>query len=381
MLPTLKNPSRFKNKRVLIRLALNVPIKNNIVSDTYRITQTLPTLRFLRKAGAKMIAVSHLGSDGSATLVPVAEYLSQFFSVTFLPDENHRETLARVGALKPGTLAVVENIRRYVGEERNLPALVKELAELGDIFVNEDFPSAHRAHASVVGLPKLLPSYVGFNFAKEVEHLSLAFTPRHPFVFVLGGAKFSTKVPLLKKFLRMADTIFINGALANTFFKFLGYEVGQSLVDHDTSSVGEFLKNKKIILPRDVVVRGPRGTRTVSPINIMPDETILDSGPFSMTDIESKIQKAKMILWNGPLGKYEEGFTQATERLATIIAQAGKKNNAETIVGGGDTVAAIDKLNLFKKFTWVSTGGGAMLDFLAKGTLPGIEAVLKGKRK
>lgn len=356
-------------RRVLLRLDLNVPVAEGQITEDFRLRRALPTVQFLKERGAKIVILSHLGSDGHQSLQPVADYFNRietvapvkFFSTIPTPDQLGEESVV-----------MIENLRQETGEATNDPIFVERLAALGDIFVNDGFAVAHRFHASIVGLPKLLPSFLGPLFAEEIKNLSQAFAPPHPFVLLLGGAKFSTKLPLVKKFLPLADGIFIYGALAHAFFKELGYETGQSLVEKDTSTVRPFLNEPKIYLPTDVRVKNGEIIEMKYPDALLRDDTIMDVGPDSVEHFREVAAAAKMILWNGPLGRFEYGFRGSTDGVAKLIA--GNKN-ARTIVGGGDTIAAIETLRLFDQFSFLSTGGGAMLDFLAIGTLPGLEAI------
>ena len=228
---------------------------------------------------------------------------------------------------------------------------------MGDIYVNDAFSVSHRAHASVVSVPKYLPSYAGFQLEAEVKNLSHAFkNPKHPFLFILGGAKFSTKMPLIKKYLKLADFVFIGGALANYFLKAKGYNIGKSLVDDINYGIASILKNKKLILPTDFIIK---------------NKAIVDIGEKSIENLEVIIKKSKLILFNGPLGKYEDGGAVGTKKILKFISSV----KAESIIGGGDTVALISEMKMQNKFSFVSTGGGATLDFLANGTLPGIKAL------
>jgi phosphoglycerate kinase len=246
------------------------------------------------------------------------------------------------------------------------------LAELGDIYINDAFPVSHREDASIILLPTLLPAYAGLQMAEEIKHLSRAFeNPEHPFLFILGGAKFSTKLPLITKYLELADQVFIGGALANDFLKAKGYEVGQSLVSDTDNGIGAILSNKKLILPQDVIVQSDAKLVNKNIDAVTKDECILDIGRGTVNDVGALIAKSKFILWNGPLGKYEAGGAQSTKEILKLVAASG----AESIIGGGDTAALINEMNLEKNFSFVSTGGGATLDFLANGTLPGIKAL------
>jgi phosphoglycerate kinase len=237
--------------------------------------------------------------------------------------------------------------------------------------VNDAFSVAHRKHASVVGVPALLPSAIGLQFQKEIENLSQALHPEHPFLFVLGGAKIETKLPLLKKFLRLADTVFVGGALANTLLFAQGHPVGASVFDKDVGDLQDVLGFSSLHTPDDVVVRRDGKAHSVSNQHVGTKDMIVDVGPGSIQSLRDTVARAKLIVWNGPLGWYEEGFTQGTEELLRMIAES----KATSIIGGGDTVALVSSLKLENKFTFVSTGGGAMLDYLANETLPGLEAL------
>lgn len=374
-LPVITKVKNLKGKRVLLRLSLNVPVHNRGITNDYRIKRALPTLQFLQKAGAKTLVLSHSDYDEpkKPALRSVARYLNTFTPTGFLPLDQGFPEKEFVRDMKEGSIFVLDNIRKLPGEVENDPVFAKELASYGDIFVNEDFAVSHRKHASVVGLPKHLPSYFGPLFVEEVEQLSRAFKPRHPFVAILGGAKFSTKVPLVKRFLQTADRVFISGALANTFFRELGYETGKSLVDKDPINLKPFLNNKKISLPSDVTVKSAKKIQVKSPVEVEKGENMLDVGPASVEEMVEALEGARLVVWNGPLGNFERGFSKQTEKLARVVAEA----DAHSIVGGGDTVAAIEKLGIMDQFGFVSTGGGAMLEFLANETLPGIVAIMK----
>lgn len=364
----------LKGKRVLLRLDLNVPIKEGVIGDTFRLEAVVPTIKLLLEKKAKIIIISHLGSDGSASLAPVVNYFSRQFKTVFFPDWDN---LFHLDNLADDEIAILENVRRLRGEMENDPQTAKLLANLADIFVNDAFSVSHRAQASTVGVPAYLPSYFGPLFVREEENLAKAFKPAHPFLFILGGLKFQTKIPLLKKFVSQADNIFIGGALANSFYKKLGYEIGTSMVDSNLSGMTDFLKNKNIQLPLDVVTTQDHKEFVRLPEQVKAREMIVDDGPESIAWLREKAAAAKFILWNGPLGNFEQGFNKATLEIARAVATSA----AFSVVGGGDTVASIADLKLEKEFGFISTAGGAMLDFLAEGTLPGIEAVLKSRKK
>jgi phosphoglycerate kinase len=351
---SIKELKDIKGKRALVRVDFNVPIKNGRVEDDFRIKKSLPTIEYLRSQGARITLLTHLGKDGSQSLDPVIE---RFFEVSKIPQ---------------GEVIFYDNVRKFPEEESNDPDFAATLATHGDFFVNEAFSVSHRVHASIVGIPKLLPSYAGFQLEEEVNNLSQAIkNPPHPFLFILGGAKFSTKIPLIKKYLELADQIFIGGALSNDALKARGYEVGRSLVDEAEDEIKNVIDNEKLIVPVDVMVQV--GDRLVNRKvdEIKKEETILDVGEETLKKLEPYIQGAKLILWNGPLGKYEVGGEKGTKKILKMVADS----QAKSIIGGGDTVAIISAMNLEKDFTFVSTGGGATLEFLSRGTLPGIQAL------
>lgn len=366
-LPTIKDIGNLKSKVVLLRIDLNVPIENGVIKDDYRIKRSLKTLDFLRQAGAKVIIISHTEALGDGSLCPIAKYMG----VPFVDMHAKDFSSESLSFMKDGDVVLLENLRKDPGEKKNDPVFAKKLASLADVYVNEAFSVSHRRHSSVVGVPKLLPTYFGFLFLEEVENLSKAFSPAHPFIFILGGAKFETKLPLVKKFLNSADKIYIGGALMNSFYKEQGLEIGKSLSDEVKLGLKELLLNKKIIIPEDVVV-GATNCKCIKNVeDVKKEDMIGDVGPKFADEMDSAVLSAKFVLWNGPLGLVESGFDDSTTGLAKTIAIS----DATSIVGGGDTVAAIKGLDIQDRISFISTGGGAMLDFLANGTLPGIDIV------
>lgn len=389
MLKSIAEVDGLKGKRVLLRLDLNVPIQRGVITDDFRIQSVIPTINLLRDAGAKVIIVSHIegkkngggkgagGKVATDTLKPVADYLiAKKIPLTFVPKLFVSAAQKELDAMRDGDVLMFENLRANKGETENNDQFAEKLAAMAEVYVNEAFPVSHRAHASIVGVPKFLPSYAGPIFMREVAQLGRAFKPEKPFLFILGGAKFDTKMPLIKKFIDSADFLFIGGALANDFYKERGLEVGESMVSGGEYHLSELLDTKKVFIPTDVVtiqagIEGALGRKTKVPERVARNERILDLGTQSLAQLEKLVSRSRFILWNGPLGDYEEGFSEGTKKLAEIISKA----NAHSVVGGGDTVAAIRTLGLMDKFTFVSTGGGAMLDFLANETLPGIKAL------
>ena len=375
---TLRDIENLKGVKVLVRVDFNVPIRNGAVADDTRLRAAMPTIDFLRAKGAKVILMSHLESNdgGVPTLAPVADYLRAKLALPVMFIKNIRTANDLIeNELKDGGCMLLENLRSFPGEKENDPPFARELASLADIYVNEAFSVCHREHASIVSVPKFLPSYAGLELEKEIANLSKVFDPAHPFLFILGGAKFETKLPLLSKFLGLADTVFVGGALANDFFKAKGYETGKSLLSQGDLDLAPFMSSPKLVLPFDVT---DQNKAVKAPDQIGPDDKIMDAGPKTTAFLETKIQGARFILWNGPLGMYEDGYRQPTLDLAKLVGEA-TIHSAETIVGGGDTLAAIASLGLSDKFSFISIAGGAMLDFLAKGTLPGIEALNASK--
>jgi phosphoglycerate kinase len=368
---SIKQIKNLRDQAVLLRVDFNVPIKNGKVEDNFRIIKALPTIKFLQKKGAKIILITHLGKGGE-TLLPVAKVLNKIIKIKFIPEVVGSSVVSAVSKMKNSEVILLENLRNNQGEQKCDKVFASELAKLANIYVNECFSVDHREDASIVLLPKLLPSYAGFQLEEEVKNLSHAFkNTKHPFLFILGGAKFSTKMPLIKKYLKLADCIFVGGALSDDFLKAKGYEIGASLVDETNYGISEILKNKKLILPEDVIVRSGNKLINRKVTEVEKDEIILDIGTATIKKLVPLIKKSKLILWNGPLGKYEDGGASGTKKVLKMVAST----KVESIVGGGDTVALISEMRMEKKFSFVSTGGGATLDFLANGTLPGIKAL------
>lgn len=375
-LPRITDVVDLEGKFVFVRSALNVPTKDKVVLDVFRITQSLETIKYLCEKGAKVIICSHLGKDGAQSIAPVFEILKKSISVVLSSEITGSFTSSLRNGLKNGEALLLENVRKDERELSNDTVFAQELAALADIFVNDDFAASHREHTSLHAICDLLPSYVGINFAHEYEELSKALHPNSPSLFILGGAKFETKMPLVEKFLTLYDHVFIAGALANDFFKAKGYEVGTSLVS-DMSLVGSpLLTHPKILLPTDVVVSKEEGQRIASLEDVQKDESILDAGPATLTMLEPYIQNAGTILWNGPLGNYEGGFKDQTLACANLIA----KSDAYSVIGGGDTVASIESLHNEDQYSFLSTAGGAMLTFLELGSLPALDALLKTQK-
>lgn len=372
MLKSITEATILPGTRVLVRANLNVPMEQGSVADTSRALGNLPTLRFLKGKGAKTILVGHVSVEGES-LKPVADILAQHVPVSFLEspfDEVGKEKLEH---MQDGDIVCLENIRQFPEEEKNDGAFAQKLAGLADIFVNDDFTSAHRVHASIVGVPHYIPSYMGMRFAEEYEHLSEAFHPQHPAVLIVGGAKPETKLPIITALAPHMDSVFVFGVSGNSLLKTKGFSVGTSRV----ASVNEEVLRTIVAMPHvstytDVLTLGVDGKEHVlKPEALGPDDTIVDAGPETLAHLAQVVSSAAFVLWNGPLGLYEKGFSVGTQECARAIASS----RAESIVGGGDTDAVLAEGHISGTFTFTSSAGGAMLEFLAQGTLPGIDAL------
>jgi phosphoglycerate kinase len=359
----------LKGKYVLVRSSLNIPLQDNTVRNSFRIKRALPTLRYLHEAGARTIILSHLGRKPEESLKPVFEELSKNLPIHWGGAVTGDEFISRKDILADGEILMAENLRQDTRERENDPEFVTYLSSLGEIYVNDAFAEAHREHASTFGLAQKLPAYAGLTLEEEVAELSKVMQPKSPSLFLLGGAKFETKMPLVEKYLELYDQVFIAGALMNDIFKAKGYEVGKSLVSDISLTGSAILDNPKLIIPIDVVVDGPDGKVVKAPNQVLPEESIMDVGPLTVDMLVTYIEKAQTVLWNGPFGAYEMGYTQSTEKIAKHAAES----DAFCVIGGGDTVAAIEKLELNDQYGFVSSGGGAMLAFLENGSTSVIE--------
>lgn len=379
------------NRKILIRVDYNVSFGKNgqIVNDT-RIKKSLPTLKLLLEGKNKLILMSHLGKpkgkDLTFSMKPVAERLQKYlpeYKVTLINDFQTEKELLSTQAEKD--VFILENTRFYDGEKKNDPEFSKQLASLAEIFVSDAFGSVHRAHASVVGVAQFLPSYGGLLLKKETESIYKAINnPQRPVIAIVGGAKISTKIGLINKLLEITDYVLIGGAMANTFWKAQEYEIGKSLFEPEfitqAKSLIEKSKQKNnLVIPIDGLVGNPEDLTTPgvakknNEINL--DDNILDIGPETIKTFTQYISQAKTIIWNGPVGYFEnENYKIGTDAIYEAIVS---KNNTVSIVGGGDTLTAIKNKKTNNKITHISTGGGAMLELIEKGTLPGIEALKK----
>lgn len=376
-----------QGKKVLVRVDFNVPIKDGVVQDDTRVRAAMPTIEYLLEKGAAVILFSHLGRpkggpDPKYSMKPVADYLGGLMGkpVAFAEDCVGETAAKQAAALKPGDVLVLENTRFHPEEEKNDLELARQMAALADLYVNDAFGSAHRAHSSTEGVARFLPAVAGFLMEKEIQYLSQAIeTPKRPFVAILGGAKVSDKIGVIKNLLLKADAILIGGGMANTFFKAQGYPVGGSLVEDEVLELAKELLAEggtKLRLPVDVVIAQAleEGAESkVMPVGPIPEGwKILDIGPETVESYGKVIANAATVVWNGPMGVFEVGsFAKGTFGIAEAMA----KSKAVTIVGGGDSASAIQKSGLADKITHISTGGGASLEMLEGLVLPGVAAL------
>jgi phosphoglycerate kinase len=369
-----------KNQKVLLRLDFNVPTNaNGVIQETFRIDESIPTIAGLQKKGTKVIIIAH---KESGTLEEVGMYLKKKLAkntFTFIDKTLGEEVLNKIESMKAGEVLLLENLRLTVGEKENDREFAELLAGYADVYVNDAFSASHRKHASIVGVPTMMKKQnkkvgLGPLFERELKELNKVLTPRRPFFFILGGAKFDTKLKLLTNYTRIADHVFVGGALAHPFFKNFKYEIGQSFIDNEVKLNKSILEAHNLILPSDVVTDMGR---ICFADKVLPREAITDFGPKTLSQLIETAKTAKTIVWNGPMGMYEKGFDKGTRELLIAL---GNLKNKTVILGGGDTVAVANKLLKSKKyanlkFTHISTGGGAMIDYLSHGTLPGIDAI------
>jgi phosphoglycerate kinase len=381
-------------KVVFLRVDFNVPLANGKVKEDYKIIAGLVTIRFLLRYDAKIIIATHLGDPGGKkskkyTTEPVAQRLEKLLGrkVVFVKDCIGPKVGKAVKELKSGQVLFLENLRFYPGEEKDDKQFARQLAAPADVYINNAFAVSHRAHASVSAIKAHLPSYAGLLLEQEVSSIERALKPKKPLVVVIGGAKIGTKLPIIKNFIKNASQILVGGAVANDFLQSLGYEVGKSKVSGDAKlakqAIAMYKKagNKKIILPLDLVVskkkdgKGQLAVKSVS--SVAKDEYIYDIGPKTIGFYSRYLKQANTIAWNGPMGWFEQdSFKHGTVALARVMA-ARSSGQAFGVVGGGETVEALKMAGMFDQVDWVSTGGGAMLDFLAGEPMPGLKGLIK----
>jgi phosphoglycerate kinase len=396
-LRTIKEIKNLKGKKVLVRVDFNVPLRKNggkiVVADDTRIRTAAPTIKYLLERGAKVILMSHLGDPGgkrvaALSLKPMRTILSRPLgqNAAFLDDCVGAKVMIKIAQMKEGDIVLLENLRFHPSEENNDPKFADELSKIADVYVNDAFAAVHRAHASIVGVPKFLPSYAGLLMEKEVNVLSgLLAKPKKPFVALIGGVKISTKIAVIKNLLKKAQWLLLGGALVNNFFKAAGYEIGASIFEpKELKTAKKFLKNKKIVLPADFVVGDFKGKKAWV-VNVPKKRGVLCKKPYAMLDIGSEtikkyaeiVRKAETIVWNGPMGYFEvPKYSHGTVALGQLIA-ARSKGRVFGVVGGGETIAAVEKTRMAEYIDHISTGGGAMLEFLEGKTLPGIKPLFK----
>lgn len=360
----------LNDKRVIVRVDWNMPITDGIISDTSRFDVTVPFLKELSLAGAKIIILTHFGEKGESLEIVSRHVTKALPFISFNPTKNFDELEQKSRLLERGTGMLLENVRLWEGETENLPSLAKSFAMLGEVFINDAFSVSHREHASVVGVAKVTVSYFGPTFVRELENLTRALTPIKPALLIVGGAKIATKLSLIKQYLDQGVQVFVGGAMVHNIWKERGLEIGQSLYDPKYELPESFYNHPLLLTPKDVVLSDGR---TV-PFNKIPaDGSVVDCGNETVNQIEKFILDSKTVIANGPLGLYEKGWLHGSEQILTKLAHSG----VTSYIGGGDTVSVAHSLHLLHDFTFVSLGGGAMLDFLASGTLPGIDAVTK----
>ncbi len=384
-------------KRVLVRVDLNVPMEDGRVTDATRIERIVPTIRDLSDRGAKVVLLAHFGRPKGErrpedSLKPVVEPLAHAVGrpVAFAEDCVGETAEAAVGALANGEILLLENTRYHKGEEKNDPALVERMAALGDLYVNDAFSAAHRAHASTEGLAHRLPAYAGRTMEAELNALETALgTPKRPVAAIVGGAKVSTKIDLLENLVARVDILVIGGGMANTFLAARGVDVGRSLCEHDLADTVRRILDKaasagcEIVLPEDAVIarefKAGAASETVAVGAVPADAMILDVGPRSVETVIGRIDKAATLLWNGPLGAFEiQPFDAATLAAARHAAARTKAGALLSVAGGGDTVAALNHAGVAGDFTYASTAGGAFLEWLEGKELPGVKALMRG---
>ena len=384
-----------QGKRVLVRVDFNVPMKDGQVSDATRLESALPTIDHLVERGAKIILMAHFGRPkgqrvDTMSLEPVCQPLADLMGVelSFVDDVAGEDAIAAVNGMADGDVLLLQNTRFEAGEEKNEAGFAKALAALGDIYVNDAFSAAHRAHATTEGVTRHLPAYAGLALQREIDHLVSALeSPERPVIALVGGAKVSTKIDLLQNLVKKVDTLFVGGGMANTLLHAQGIKVGASLCEKDLVDTARAIlaaaeeSGCKLMLPSDVVLakefKPNPETRLAAATDVAENEMILDCGPATVVALGQAIDKAKTLIWNGPLGAFETPpFDTATVEAARHAARAAAQGDLIAVAGGGDTVAALNQAGAADDFTFISTAGGAFLEWMEGKTLPGVAAVM-----
>lgn len=360
----------LQDKRVIVRVDWNMPVENGVITDTSRFDVTVPFLKHLSMSGVKIILLTHFGEKGESLSVVADHAIKTLPFLTFTPSRDFGELETQSRTLLPGNGMLLENVRLFEGETDNSPTLSESFATLGDIFINDAFSVAHRKHASVVGIPGYRLAYFGPTFERELENLTRALNPKQPALLIVGGAKIATKLTLIKQYLDKGVKVFVGGAMVHNIWKERGIEIGKSLYDPEYHLPESFYRHPLLLTPLDVILATGE---TVAVEAIPADGVVVDCGEKTGAMIKDLLTTSNTVIANGPLGLYEKGWMKGSEAILNAVANSG----IETYVGGGDTVSVAHSLGLLQKFTFVSLGGGAMLDFLASGTLPGIDAVTK----
>jgi phosphoglycerate kinase len=381
-LKLISSSKLVKDKVIFLRVDFNEPLKNGKMEDETKIIRALPTIRYFLRYRCRIILATHLGEPGGKKIAklscrPIAKRLNEILGgnrVKFIDEAVGTKVDKAIKKIKPGEIIFLENLRFNKGEEKNDPAFAKQLAVEADVYINDAFSVCHRANASISAIKKFVPAYAGFLLQKEVAHLDKIRKPVKPFIILMGGAKIKTKINLIKNLEDKAAKILIGGALANNFFKAMGLSVGKSLIDKESVLIAKkLLKNKKITLPIDVVVSRPDSGEVKLINEIGKNDVILDIGPQTIMLFSSIIKKAKTLVWNGPLGAFEQPhFRHGTVAVGQAIASRSR-GKTFGVVGGGETLEALKMTKMEGYVDWVSTGGGAMLSYLGGEKMPGLE--------
>jgi len=388
----LKENLNLKDKKVLLRVDLNVPLKNASVTETNRIEKIIPTIKFLLEKKAKIIIISHLGRPGGKivpklSLEPISKKMSEILNnnVVFLKDKIDEKLLDKLNSISNNSIVMLENLRFYKGEESNNLDFAKKLSKIADIYINDAFSCCHRAHASIEAITNFLPSYFGIQIIEEIDILKkLTSDIKKPVACIIGGSKISTKIGVISNLIKKFDSIIIVGGMANTILKEIGFNIGKSICENGCEKIVKKIfedakkYNCNILYPSDLIVSKKLNTKGINKgiKKIQNDDIILDIGPETILSIKKIVSNSNTIFWNGPAGLFENSlFENGTKEIAKIIADKTKKDKIFSVAGGGDTVAALNKFNLFKSFSFISTAGGAFLEFLEGKELPGIKTI------